>query len=97
MHQTSFSFHTTMVEPDVIHYFTDWHCWSCSKHVEAKKLANKYWNQLSGILHKQQKCLDEVMDVDLMCKKLNGLCEKYAKIDHEFQGVIRGIRKCGCD
>ena len=99
MIQMHFLFHTSMVDPEVVHYFTDCHCWSCPKHVEAKKLANKYWNQLNGILHKQQKCWDEVVDVDidLVCKKLNGLCEKYAKIDHEFQGVIRGIRKCGCD
>jgi len=97
MFQSSFSFHTTLVEPELTHVFTEGGILSCPKHVEAKRLANKYWNQLDGILFKQEKSMNETEDADLLSKKLLGLTAKYEKIDHEYVAIMRGIRKCGCD
>ena len=56
---------------------------SCPQHVEAKKLANKFWVQWGNIGERIANGEDR-------------LCDKAEGIHKQFNEVRRGLRKC-CD
>lgn len=70
-----------------MNYFIECEILSCPKHVEAKKLANKYWTKLCNL---DNKTAGLVLDN----KDASTLTTKFDKIHEEFKGVIRGLKRC---
>src|ERR1035437_8077204 len=64
---------------------------SCPQHIEAKKLANKYYNQLSNTSDKIAECALNITEenVGQMMKKLDGLETKFNKINTELINFLR--------
>jgi hypothetical protein len=64
---------------------------SCAQHVEAKKLANKYYNQLSNTSDKIAECALNITEENtgIMMKKLEGLETKFNKINIELINFLR--------
>lgn len=90
-----------LTEPDndesVKVYFADCDVYSCAKCIEAKKLGNKYYNQLSNISDKiANHVLEPMTDVNSYFRKLDGLFTKFEKNQKEFIGVLNGRTKCCC-
>jgi hypothetical protein len=69
------------------------HCdiMSCAQHVEVKKLANKYYNQLSNTSDKIAECALTITEENagMMMKKLDGLEIKFNKINAELINTLR--------
>lgn len=64
---------------------------SCPQHIEAKKLANKYYNQLSNTSDKIAECALNITEenVGQSMKKLDGLESKFIKINTELINFLR--------
>lgn len=81
-------------------YFDKSDLMSCPKCLEAKKLGNKYYNQLAGISDRiaEHVCATDAPDfnVDNYQRKLNGLFTKFDKTQTEFLGILKGRCKCCC-
>jgi len=76
-------------------YFDECDILSCPKCCEAKKLANKYYNQMCNISDKMAEYAFTASAWSEECtRKLDGLSAKHDKIQREFVGVLRGRVKC---
>jgi len=64
-------------------YYPDYDVLSCAQHVEAKRLANKFWTQWNNLS-------DRIANEPANLK----LHEKSDKIYNQFKQTTRGLLKC---
>lgn len=77
-------------------YFGHVDIFSCPKCYEAKILGNKYYRTMDNVLDRINNCVFELTFGEAELRKLNGLSDKFDKIQREFIGILSGRVKCGC-
>ena len=83
-------------ENDIKQFFGQCDILSCPKHCEAKILANKYYNRLDNVIQRMVECALNITEENCeeSVRKLNGLDEKFKKMNVEFMGILRSTSKC---
>ena len=73
--------------------------WNCPKCTEAKILGNKYYRMMDNVLDRMAECAEGMTteNCETEAKRLNGLSDKFDKIQKEFVGILKGRVKCGCE
>jgi hypothetical protein len=87
---------TTVNDKCVSFYFGYVDTFSCPKCYEAKILGNKYYKMMDNVLDRMCNCATGLTFGEAELRKLNGLSDKFDKIQKEFIGVLSGRVKCGC-
>lgn len=71
---------------------------SCAQHVEAKRLANKYYTQWNNIVDRMCEMTAENSGFDftdpVVARRHLGLADKADKLLLEWNNVRRGLMKC---